>query len=99
MIVVTAFAQVRPETRGQVAEALLRAQAETVTEDGCEAYRFYAALDDDSCFVAVENWQSVDALQAHLQSPHVAELIGALTDALVAPLDIRAYDSTRVDLG
>jgi quinol monooxygenase YgiN len=99
MIVVTAFAQVRPEARSQAREALLRAQTETVKEDGCESYRFYAAIDDDSSFVAVENWRDVPALQSHLQTPHIAELIGALTDILVAPLDIRAYDATQVDLG
>lgn len=99
MIVVTAFAQVRPETRDAARDALLRAQTETVKEDGCESYRFYAAVDDDFAFVAVENWRDVEALQTHLQTPHIAELIGALTDILVSPLDIRAYDATRVDLG
>jgi len=99
MIVVTAFAQVRPETREQARDALVRAQTETVKEDGCEAYRFYAAVDDDSSFVAVENWRDVTALQAHLQTPHIADLIGALTPLAVAPIDIRAYDATQVDLG
>lgn len=99
MIVVTAFARVRPETNDTAREALLRAQAEALKEDGCESYRYYTAVDDNSSFVAVENWRDVAALQAHLGTPHVAELIGALTDILVEPLDIRAYDATRVDLG
>lgn len=99
MIVVTAFAQVRPESASQAREAMLRAQAETVKEDGCQAYRFYAAVDDDASFVAVENWRDVAALQAHLQTPHIAELVGSLTDILVGPLDVRAYDATQVDLG
>jgi quinol monooxygenase YgiN len=99
MIVVTAFAQVRPDSVDVAREALQRAQEATVSEDGCEAYRFYAAIDDPSAFVAVENWRDVPALQAHLQAPHVADLVGVLQGVLAGPMDIRAYDSTRVDLG
>lgn len=99
MIVVTAFARVQPDARDSAREALIRAQTETVKEDGCQSYRFYAAVDDDSSFVAVENWRDLPALQAHLQTPHVAELVGALTEILVEPLDNRAYDATQVDLG
>lgn len=99
MIVVTAFAQVRPDSVDAAREALQRAQEATVIEDGCQAYRFYAAIDDPSAFVAVENWRDVPALQAHLQTPHIGELIGALQDILTGPLDIRAYDATRVELG
>lgn len=99
MIVVTAFARIRPDSREQAREAFIRAQTATLKEDGCEAYRFYAAVDDDSSFVAVENWRDVAALQAHLQTPHIAELISALTPVAAAPIDIRAYDATQVDLG
>ncbi|CAN5869945.1 hypothetical protein BH18ACT7_BH18ACT7_21920 [soil metagenome] len=99
MIVVTAFAQVRPDSVDVAREALQRAQETTVSEDGCEAYRFYAAIDDPNAFVAVENWRDVPALQAHLQAPHVADLVGGLQGVPAGPMDIRAYDSTRVDLG
>ncbi len=99
MIVVTAFAQVRPDSVEAAREALQHAQAATITEDGCEAYRFYAAIDDPSAIVAVENWRDLPALQAHLQTPHVADLIGALQDLVVSPIDIQAYDATRVQLG
>lgn len=99
MIVVTAFAQIQPAEGARVREALLRAQAKTVKEDGCESYRWFAAIDDDASFVAVENWRDLAALRAHLQAPHIAELVGAVGDALAAPLDIRAYDATQVDPG
>ncbi len=99
MLVVTAYAQVRPDAVDAARAALQRAQDATVSEDGCEAYRFHAAIDDPASFVAVENWRDLPALQAHLQTPHIAELIGGLQEILVGPLDIRAYDATRVDLG
>ena len=99
MIVVTAYAEVRPEGRDRAREAMLTAQAATVQEDGCESYRFYQALDHDCSFVAVENWRDLAALQAHLQTPHIAELIGVLHDVLVGGLDIRAYEATQVDPG
>jgi len=99
MLVVTAFANVRPEARDQAREALLRAQTETLKEDGCESYRYFAALDDDTSFVAVENWRDLPALQAHLASTHIADLSRALTELVTAAPDIRVYEATPVDPG
>lgn len=99
MIVVTAYAQVRPDAVDTARALLQKAQDATRTEDGCEAYRFHAAIDDPSSFVAVENWRDLPALQTHLQTSHIAELIGGLQEILVGPLDIRAFDATRLDLG
>ncbi len=97
MIVVTAFANVRPEARDQARAALLQAQTETLKEDGCESYRYFVALDDDTSFVAVENWRDLPALQAHLTSAHIAELSSALTELVTAAPDIRVYEATQVD--
>lgn len=97
MIVVTAFANVRPEARDQARAALLRAQTETLKEDGCESYRYFVALDDDAAFVAVENWRDLPALQAHLQSSHIAELSSALTEMVTAAPDIKVYEANQVD--
>ncbi|CAN5241791.1 hypothetical protein BH20ACT5_BH20ACT5_02640 [soil metagenome] len=98
MIVVHAFARCRPDKRDTLVAALRAAQQPTRAEDGCLEYQFFASIDDDTSFVAVERWRDLAALQAHLQTPHIADLIGVLSDTLVEPFSIEAYDATPVEL-
>lgn len=99
MILVTAFAQVTPEAAESTRAAMQRAQEESRTEDGCESYRFYAAVDDPTAFASIEQWRDLPALQVHMATPNVGALVGSLQDVLVSPIEIKVYDATQVELG
>ncbi len=98
MIVVHAFATCKPDKRETVVTALLAAQEATRAEDGCLEYRYYNSVDDDCSFVAVERWRDLPALQAHPQTPHIAELGAVLAESLVEPPSIEVYDASAVPL-
>lgn len=98
MIVVHAFATARADKRESLVAALRAAQEPTRVEDGCLEYQYYGSIDDDCSFVAVERWRDLPALQAHLQTPHIAELIGILAETLVEPFSIEVYDASEVTL-
>ena len=53
----------------QTGIALIRAEAES-----CEMYELYQSVDDPHRFALVESWESKDALEAHRDSPGMAEM-------------------------
>lgn len=93
MIHVLAVIQTQPGKREEVLE-LFRANMPAVhAEAGCIAYapaidadgvgKFQAALGPDT-FVAIEQWESLDALKAHAAAPHMAEYAARTRDLVVS---------------
>jgi quinol monooxygenase YgiN len=64
----------------------------THAEDGCILYALHQGHDDPRKLAFVERWASVDAINAHLESDHIKELL-ARVDDLFAESDITIYDA------
>lgn len=60
----------------------------THEEEGCHRYALHRGVDDRRTFVMIERWTSRDALNAHLQTPHVQTLFANLAGALERPAEI-----------
>ncbi len=70
------------------AERVLSGLVEPSQQDeGCLAYALHRGTDDPSWFAMVERWASREALDAHLQQPHVAVVAEAI-ELLDAPPQI-----------
>jgi quinol monooxygenase YgiN len=91
MIVIAATVQVKPERRGEAVQALAEMVAETVKEAGCASYDFYASVTDPNRFMAFEEWESDEALAAHMQTPHMATLKSRLAEIAAGPLGVKRY--------
>ena len=74
--------------------ALAKNVAATRQEPGCEHYAYSVDLDDPNLLHVAERWVDGEATKAHMQTPHMAELMAALGSAKVEALDIHAYDAT-----
>lgn len=92
MIHVLAIVTANPGMRGPVLDAFRANVPNVRAEKGCIEYG--AAIDAENAlgvqtrygpdtFVAVEKWESMDALKAHAAAPHMAAY-GAKTKELVA---------------
>ncbi len=92
MIIVLAHATARPEHRAALAEALAKASVTSRDDPGCLAYSFQADVEDANAFTSIEHWESRGHLDAHLASPHVAELIGELQGKVTGPPVITVYE-------
>ena len=69
-------------------------------EDGCIAYGVHEALDAPNEFMFVEEWRDDDALQAHFKTPHIAEFMAAIPDAIVGAPDVKFHEvASSRDLG
>lgn len=65
----------------------------TRSEAGCEAYTFSADLEDPRRFHLFERWASADALESHLEAPHMAAF-----QAAAARLGVRATEIVRYEV-
>ena len=91
-IIITASTHLRADMRERAIEAAHTLQVETLHEAGCIEYRFWTALEDPDAILALEMWESDEALAAHLRTPHVARFNETLAGALDAPLTVTRHE-------
>jgi len=75
-------------------EAQLRALAEgllapTRAEPGCLRYELIVDPDDPAQLTFVEEWESEEALAAHLETPHLREALSLYDEWLEGGLSLR----------
>ena len=82
MIYVIAQLKLKPGTSERAAAEARKVVEGTVKEDGCLFYDFNLSVTDPTRLVAVERWDSKEALAKHNETPHllawrkvVAELV------------------------
>ena len=92
MIVVSGTLTIDPSKADLAEELTGKLVAETVKEDGNISYAYYRSHSDPGTWVVVEEWESEDALNAHMVSPHMAEFMGAAGDLGITGADIQRYD-------
>ena len=91
LIHVIAALSTAPGKRDQLIEAFKQVAPTVQAEDGCIEYG--AAIDvatpldgqsglRDDVMTVVEKWESIDALQAHLATPHMKEFFDAMGDVI-----------------
>lgn len=92
MIVVSGTAEVQADKRQQAVALFKRLTAETVKEEGNISYRFYADIENENVFRVFEQWQSQEALDAHFNTDHMAELNRELPKLIAAPPELIRYE-------
>ncbi len=80
-----------PDKVEEVKAILLGLIAPTRQEAGCIAYQLLHNRADPSDFILDEEWTSNEALDQHLESPHIAAALPRL-EPLVANISIQRYD-------
>ena len=63
----------------------------TRAEPGCARYAYAVDLADPNLLHVVEEWSDEDAVNAHMNMPHMAELMTALGSAKIEAISIVAY--------
>jgi quinol monooxygenase YgiN len=71
MIYVVAQLRLRPGMTERACEAARAVVAGTVKEDGCLFYDFNLSVTDPTRLVAVERWESREALARHNETAHL----------------------------
>lgn len=92
MIIVTGELSVLSEGRADAVEAMRRVAEATRSEAGCRAYDFYADVRDPDRFRVYEEWESDEALNAHLAAPHTQAFLAAIGPVAAAEPVIIRYE-------
>ena len=91
MLVVAGRVRIDPSKREAARAAAQKVMAATREEPGCISYTFSADLDDASLFHVFEEWESQEALDAHFQTPHMAEFQAELGAMGVPEMRVQKY--------
>lgn len=93
MIIVAGNAKLAPGAVDELRDGLRRLVAETRKEQGCINYSIGADMAEEDALVISEMWESLDALKAHMATPHMAEWMKAIGAAGVISSKIRVFDA------
>ena len=88
---VVAHVTSQPETIEETRKALEGFIDPTRAEAGCVYYELMQNNDDPTDFTFVEEWESNEALDAHLESPHITGFKARAGELLACDPDIRRY--------
>jgi quinol monooxygenase YgiN len=88
---VVAHFNARPDTAEAVREAVTGFIEPTRKEAGCLSYFLVQNDADPLEFTFIEEWASNEALDVHLQTPHLTQGAARLAGLLAKPGDIRRY--------
>ncbi len=72
----------------RIGQQVARASRE---EAGCIAYQLYEDTEVPNRFVFIEEWESDEALRRHFATPHIAEFMRAIPEAIVSAPDVRFH--------
>lgn len=92
MLIVAGRVPVKPERRAEAVAAAVKMARASQAEAGCRAYAFYSDLEDPNLFIVFEEWESEAALQAHFQTPHMAEFNALIPQLIAGPPAINRYE-------
>jgi quinol monooxygenase YgiN len=80
-----------------VRNALSALVAPTREEPGCVSYELYESAATPGTFFTVETWKAQSDLDAHMQTPHIAQVIATAGEHLDGPPQI--HPLTPLDVG
>ncbi|HEY2773112.1 MAG TPA: putative quinol monooxygenase [Candidatus Binatia bacterium] len=100
MIIVAVEVDVEAGAADKVRDAVAKMENATRAEEGCETYAFSVDVCDPSKIRVIERWRSIEDIQAHMASPHMAEFNKAMGAIRPKGLSIKAYEiAGEVKLG
>jgi quinol monooxygenase YgiN len=81
----------RPDRRHELIELLTWMQNESDGEPGCLRYGFSESVEVENEFIAVEEWESVEALRTHFAAPSVERFTSEAADLVVGLPEVRIH--------
>lgn len=92
MIIVTAYLNLKPGFKEEVIRDTRIIVEETRKETGNIKYTLYASTENDRELVFYEEWESKEALQAHMKTSHFALFQNIEKKYLTEKLDVNVYE-------
>lgn len=98
MIIVTGRIVASEDDIAAMREAIAAMEAASRAEAGCHDYTFSVELSEPTVLRVTECWESVDALRAHFDTPHMAGFQAAMAAHPPQSVDLRFYEANEISL-
>ena len=95
MIAVFGIININPDKVDAAKAATDTLIAETRKEPGNISYEYFHALGDPGRVAVFEEWESQEAIDSHMASPHMAAFFGAAGDLEISGVAIDQYEVTE----
>ncbi len=95
MILISGTMEIDPAKRERALVAAAAVVAASLAEPGCVQYGVWANPNDPGRFHLFEEWESMQALVAHEETPHVAAFVREVPELGVRSMEIWRYEVTR----
>jgi quinol monooxygenase YgiN len=82
LLTVIAYMRAKPGKESELRDALEALVKPTTEEPGYVNYDLHQGVEDPAVFFFYENWESAQALDAHLDAPHLQRLAAMMGDLL-----------------
>jgi|YNPBryantNP2012_1023418.scaffolds.fasta_scaffold00734_15 quinol monooxygenase YgiN len=92
MIFVTARMDARPGQRELLERAAKALVAPTAAEQGCLAYELYRCTDREGALLFFECWENREALERHLQQPHLQQFMAHAAHLLQGQVAVTIWE-------
>ena len=96
MIVVNAVIETTQADIEAMRSTMTAMETASQAEDGCHDYTFSIELNDPTRLRITERWETLEALQAHFQTPHMAEFQKAMAANPPLNLEVIFYDAKEI---
>ncbi len=97
MILVVANVFLKDGMEAKFVESAKKCVEATVKEAGNITYELNANALEKNKFTFVETWESMEALQQHMQEEHFKALGDEIKDLLAKELEIKVYDANKIN--
>lgn len=85
-LTIVAVIKAKPSMEENTKQALKGLVGPTRAEEGCFDFDLYEATDDKTLFMFFENWTGKEALDKHMQAPHIKAFGAKAGDLLAEPI-------------
>ena len=96
MIVVNVTMELGEENIAALQIALTEMEAASRAEEGCEDFTYSVELNNPDVIRITERWESMDALAAHFNAPHMAKMRAAMQQHPRINSQAYFYEATEV---
>jgi quinol monooxygenase YgiN len=88
---------VAPGKESELNELMVWMQTESLKEPGCLRYGFFRSVADPNELIAVEEWESADALRTHFGAPTVQRFAAELGALVSRPPEVHIHGIGRTN--
>jgi quinol monooxygenase YgiN len=98
VIIVYGIIETTSESISALTDVITNMERATREEAGCIDYTFSISISDPECIRVSEKWESIDALKAHMVSPHMGEFQQAIAEHPPRSVEIKFFQAEEIDL-